>query len=235
LDRELATASRERAQSRITPTKRERIVVNEVPPTVAERSPVRIGVFMTLVAVGFAALIGVIAVADANSTGSAVGIGAVTAVAVFIAGGTIACALACLVRRRTETLALMGIAAAALAIDLFVLATWREIDDETYGKLTAIAFIWTIFGLPMLGLALAVRPREQLARALFLEAMVTAIAAGLIATWLIASTGGEITPLSPFGLSSIADESLLRPLAVALVLLSTSWFGALAASRLEQS
>jgi len=106
---------------------------------------------------------------------------------------------------------------------------------ETYGKLTAIAFIWTIFGLPMLGLALAVRPREQLARALFLAAMVAAIVAGLIATWLIASTGGEITPLSPFGLSSIADENLLRPLAVALVLLSTSWFGALAASRLEQS
>lgn len=190
---------------------------------------------MTLAALGFAALIGVIAIADADSTGSAVGIGAGAAVTVFAAGGTIACALACLVRRHTEILALGCIAAAALAIDLFVLAIWREIDDETYGKLTAIAFVWTIFGLPLLGLALAVRPRGQLTRALFIGAMVAAIVAGLIATWLIASTGEEVTPLSPFGLSSIADESLLRPLAVALVLLSTLWLGALAASRLEQS
>jgi len=190
---------------------------------------------MTLVALGFAALIGVIAVADADSVGSAVGVGAGAAVTVFTAGGTIACALACLVRRRTEILALACIAASALAIDLFVLATWREIGDETYGKITAIAFVWTIFGLLMLGLALAVHPREQLARALYLGAMVAALVAGLISTWLIVSTGGEVTPLSPFGLSSIADESLLRPLAVALVLLSTLWFGALAASRLERS
>ena len=209
--------------------------MSEVPLAVAERSPVRIGAFMALAALGFAALIGVIAVADAESVGSAVGVGAGAAVTVFTAGGTIACALACLVRRRTEILALGSIAVSALAIDLFVLAIWREIDDETYGKITTIAFVWTIFGLLMLGLTLAVRPREQLARALYLGAMVATGVAGLIATWLIASTGGDVTPLSPFGLASIADESLLRPLAVALVLLSTLWFGALAASRLERA
>lgn len=206
-----------------------------MPSAVAEQSPVRIGVFMTQAALGFAALIGVIAIADADGTGSAVGTGAGVALTVFIAGGTIACALACLVRRRTEILALGGIAASALAIDLFVLATWREIDDETYGKLTAIAFVWTLLGLPLLGLSLAVRPREQLTRALYLGATLAAILAGLIATWLIGSTGGEVTPLSPLGLTAVADESLLRPLAVTLVLLSTLWFGALAASRLEQS
>jgi hypothetical protein len=207
-----------------------------VPSAVAEQSPIRIGVIMLLAALGFAALIGVIAVIDADGPGSAVGIGAGTAATVFTTGGTIACALACLVRRRTETLALGSIAASALAIDLFVLAIWREINDETYGKLTVIAFAWTIFGLVMLGLALAVRPREQLVRALYLGAMATAIVAGLIATWLIASSGGDVTPLSPFGLSSaVADESLLRPLAIALALLSTLWFGALAASRLERS
>lgn len=206
-----------------------------MPSGVAERSPVRIGAFMALAALGFAALIGVIAVVDADGTGSALGIGAVVAVTIFVAGGNLACALACLARRRAEILALGSIAASALAIDLFVLSIWREIDDETYGKLTAIAFVWTIFGLPILGLVLAVRPRAQLARALFLGAIAASIVAGLIATWLIASTGGGVTPLSPFGITSIADASLLRPLAVALVLLSTMWFGALAAGRLEQS
>lgn len=65
--------------------------------------------------------------------------------------------------------------------------------------------------------------------------MVAALVPGLISTWLLASTGGEVTSLSPIGFSSIAHESLLRPLAVALVLLSTLWFGALAASRLERT
>jgi hypothetical protein len=191
---------------------------------------------MLLAALGFAALVGVIAVADADSVGSAIGIGAGTAVTVFTVGGTIACALACLVRRRTELLALGSIAVSALAIDLFVLAIWREINDETYGKLTAIAFAWTIFALVMLGLVLAVRPRDQLARTLYVGAIAAAVVAGLIATWLLASSGGDISPLSPFGLSpAVADESLLRPLAIALVLLSTLWFGALAASRLERS
>jgi hypothetical protein len=37
------------------------------------------------------------------------------------------------------------------------------------------------------------------------------------------------------GIESITDESLLRPLAVSLVLLPALWFGALAASRLERS
>lgn len=145
---------------------------------------------MTLVARGFAALVGVIAIADADSVGSAVGVGAGAAVTVFTAGGTIAC---------------------------------------------AIAFVWTILALLMLGLALAVHPREQLTGALYLGAMVAALFPGLISTWLLASTGGEVTSLSPIGFSSIAHESLLRPLAVALVLLSTLWFGALAASRLERT
>jgi hypothetical protein len=174
-------------------------------------------------------------VIDADGPGSAVGIGAGTAATVFTAGGTIACALTCLVRRRTEILALGGIAASGLAIDLFVLAIWREIDDETYAKIAGIAFVWTFFGLLMLGLTLAVHARERLARALYLGAMLASAIAGLISSWLIATTGDEFTPFSPFGLESISDESLLRPLAAALVLLSTLWFGALAASRLEQS
>jgi hypothetical protein len=89
---------------------------------------------MALAALGFAALIGVIAVVDADGTGSALGIGAGVAVTIFVAGGNLACALACLARRRAEILALGSIAASALAIDLFVLSIWREIDDETTGS-----------------------------------------------------------------------------------------------------
>lgn len=189
---------------------------------------------MTLAALGIAALVGIIAVVDAGGAASAVAIGAGTTVTVFVAGGTIACALACLVRRRTEILALGGIAVSGLAIDLFVLAIWREIGSETYAKVAAIAFVWTFFGLLMLGLTLAVEARDSLTRALYLGAMIAAAAAGLISSWLVATNGGLITPLSPFGVESISSDSLLRPLAAALVLLSTLWFAALATSRLDR-
>lgn len=190
---------------------------------------------MTLVALGFAALIGVIAVLDADGTGSAIAVGAATSVTVFVAGGTIACGLACLVRGRSEILALGGLVAACLAVDLFVLAIWRDIDNATYGKFAELSFVWTFFALLMLALALAVVPRNRLTRALYIGAMASAAVAGLISTWLIV-TGDYVTPLEPlFGLESVWDGALLRPFAVTLVLLSTLWFGALAASRLERS
>jgi len=195
-----------------------------------DRSPLRVGALMTVVGLGLAGLIGVIAVFDAGDSGSAVGIGAATAVTVFGTGATIACGLACLVRRRAELLALGGIAASGLAVDLFALAIWREITDETYGKIAAIAFVWSFFGLLMLGLTLAVRPRESLARALYLGALVAAAAGGLIATWLIARTGDVVSTISPVGGQPFSDESLLRPLAATLLLLPAVWFGALAAS-----
>jgi hypothetical protein len=209
--------------------------MSESAPAVSERSHLRIGVRTILAMLGFAALIGLVAVVDADGVGSAVAVGAGTAATVFAAGGTIACALACLVRRRAEILALGGLAVSGFAVDLFVVEAWRGIDNETYGKIIAIAFVWTFFGLLMLGLTLAVQARNALGRGLYLGAMGAAAAAGLISTWLIATTGGAVTPSSPLGLESISGESLLRPLAVALVLLSTLWFGALAASRLERS
>lgn len=198
-------------------------------------SPLRIGVLMTLVALGFAAVVGVIAVIDAGNVASAIGVGLGTAATIFLAGATIVCALACLVRGRVEILALAAVAAAGLAVDLFVLAIWLEIDDDTYGKIVSIAFVWTFFGLIGLGLALAVQARETLGRVLYIGALAATVVAGLILTWLIATTGGSITPTSAFGIESITDESLLRPLAVSLVLLAALWFGALAASRLERS
>ena len=110
-----------------------------------------------------------------------------------------------------------------------------RIDDATYGKIVSVAFVWTFFGLIGLGLSLAVQAQRSLARALYLATMFATAVAGLISTWLIATTGGAITPAtSPFWLESITDESLLKPLGAAFVLLATLWFGALAASRLER-
>ena len=209
--------------------------MSETPISATDLSPLRIAVFMTLAALGFAAIVGVIAVIDADHVSSAVGRGFGAAATVFVAGATIACGLACLVRGRAEILALAAVAAAGLAIDLFVLALWLDIDDDTYGKIAATAFVWTFFGLIGLGLALAVQARETLPRVLYIGAMAAAIAGGLILTWLIVTTGGSVTPTSAVGLEDITDESLLRPLAVALVLLATLWFGALAASRLERA
>jgi hypothetical protein len=197
-------------------------------------SPLRIGVLMTFVGLGSAAIMGVVAVIDASNVASAFGTGLGIAATIFLAGATIACALACLVRGRVEILALAAVAAAGLAVDLFVFAIWLEIDDETYGKIASIAFVWTFFGLIGLGLALAVHARETLARVLYIGAMAAAVVAGLILTWLIATAGGSITPTSAVGIESITDESLLRPLAVSLVLLAALWFSALAASRLER-
>jgi len=209
--------------------------MSETPIPAPDLSPLRIAVFMTLAALGFAAVVGVIAVIDADNVISAVGSGFGTSAIVFVAGATIACGLACLGRGRVEIVALAAVAAAGLAIDLFVLAIWLDIDDDTYGKIAAVAFIWTFFGLIGLGLALAVQARETLARVLYLGAMAAVVAAGLILTWLIVTTGGSVTPTSAVGLEDITDESLLRPLAVALVLMAALWFGALAASRLERT
>ena len=208
--------------------------MSDAPASSPDLSPLRIGVVMTLAALGLATLIGLIAVFDASNRGSAVGIGAGIAVMIFTVGGTIACGLACLVRRRGELLALGALAASGLAIDLFTLAIWQEIDDETYGKIAAIAFVWTLVGLLVLGLTLAVQAREQPARVLYVGATIASGVVGLISSWLIATTGGAVNPIAPVGLETITDESLLRPLAAALVLLSALWFAALAASRLER-
>jgi hypothetical protein len=93
--------------------------MSEAVTAVSERSLLRVGVLMILAMLGFAALVGLVAVVDADGVGSAVGVGAGTAATVFAAGGTIACALACLARRRAEILALGGLAVSGLAVDLF--------------------------------------------------------------------------------------------------------------------
>jgi hypothetical protein len=196
----------------------------------AGRSPLEIGVLITLVMIGLAGLLGFIAVIDADSAASAFGTAAGTTATVFLTGGTIACALACLKRRRAELAALGALVAAGLAMDLLVLAIWFEIDSEPYGKVTGVAFVWSFFALVVLGLALAVGSPDVISRALYRGTVVAAVCAGLIATWLIATAGSVFDPVEAIG-----DEGLLRALGAALVLLAALWFGALAVSRLERS
>src|SRR5262249_35666946 len=158
---------------------------------------------------------------------------------IFETGATAACALACLVRGRLEALSLGALVAAGLAVDLFALAIWLEIDSEAYGKITGVAFLWSLFGLIILGLSLAVHPRDALARWLYLGAVGASLLAGVFATVLVVDAGGNGTvfssstgpvPIAPFG-----TESVLRPLGAALVLLAALWFGALAASRVDRA
>lgn len=196
-----------------------------------------IGIMIVLVSMAVAGLIGLIAVFDADSNIGAAGMGFGIALLIFETGATAACALACLVRGRLEALSLGALVAAGLAVNLFALAIWLEIDSEAYGKVTGVAFVWALFGLVILGLSLAVRPRDALARSLYFAALGASLLAGVLATVLIVDAGrngvgfysnGPV-PIAPFG-----NESVLRPLGAALVLLAVLWFGALAASRVER-
>lgn len=195
-----------------------------------------LGVLIVLVSMGIAGVVGLIAVLDANSDIGAFGIGFGAALLIFQAGATIACALGCLARRRFEALSIGALVAAGLSVDLFLLAIWLDIDDETYGKVLGIAVVWAFFALLILGLALAAQPRDSLARSLYLGAIGASLLAGILASVLIISSGDAARVADvPTGITSIADESLLRPLAAVLVVLASLWFAALATSRVDRS
>jgi hypothetical protein len=207
--------------------------VDDAPPTAAALSRLDLGVLITLVCLGIGGACGLIAVVDAGNDFSAIGKGLGVALVVVQSGATIACALACLARRRVELLALAGLVAAGLAIDLFVLEIWLSIESETYAKLAGIAYAWTFFGLIALGLTLAARPRDTLARGLYLGAVGASLLGGVIATALILSAGKAdvVRTTAPIPISSLGDESLLRPLGAVLVVIATLWFATLAATR----
>jgi hypothetical protein len=193
-------------------------------------------VLVVLVSMAVAGVVGLIAVLDADSDIAAVGVGFGVAYVIFLAGGTIACALACLARGRLEALSLGALVATGLAVDLLVLAIWLEIDNEAYAKLIGIAFVVTVFGLIVLGLSLACQPRDSLARYLYFGAVGASLLGAAIATFLVLDTGTEdFVPTAgpvpaPFG-----NGDLLRTLAATFVVLAALWFAALAASRVERT
>jgi hypothetical protein len=208
----------------------------------ATRSPLATGSLTALATLGLAALLGVIAVLDEGGEAAAFGTGFGIAVVVFVSGATIVVGLACLARGRAEVVALAGVAVAGVALDLLVLAVWREIEDETYAKVAIIAGAWTFYALIALGLALAVGALGRLSRVLYLCALVVTLAAGLISTYLIA-TAGDQQPVSDdfsddslytFGVD-IGQNDLLRVLGLTFVLIATFWFGTIAAQRLERA
>jgi hypothetical protein len=206
------------------------------PPPAAsrERSLLQIGSMLTLAAIAFAALVGVIAVVDTDSSPAGFGVGFGIALLIFLAGATLACGLACLVRGRAEVVALAAIVASCLALDLIVLAIWLEIGNEAYGKTAGVAFAWSLFALIVLGLALAVERPQRLALALYSSVVGLAVLGGLISTWLIltAASNEFAATASPVQALPASDDGLLRVLGVILVLMAALWFGALAASRL---
>ena len=196
-----------------------------------------IGMMIVLVSTGIAGLIGLVAVLSADSEAGAVGIGFGLAVLIFQTGATVATALGCLARRRLEALSIASLIVAGVAVDLFALALWLEIDNEAYGKLVGIAFVWALFGLIILGLSLAAQPRDALARWLYVGAVGASLLAGVLATVLIIDAGGGdvVVATAPLPVEQFGNENLLRPLAAVVVVLAALWFGALAASRVEKS
>ena len=194
-----------------------------------------IGVLIVLVTMAIAGVVGLIAVLDANSDVAAVGVGFGVAYVIFFAGGTIACALACLARRRLEALSLGALVASGLGVDLLVLAFWLDIDSEAYVKLAGIAFVATVFGLIVLGLSLACRPQDSLARTLYLCAVGASLVGAALAALLVLTTGGEdFGPTVAAVPVPLGNGDLLRSLAATLVALAALWLAALAASRVER-
>jgi hypothetical protein len=216
--------------------------VSEIQQPQPERQPEQqafsrldIGMLIVLVSMAIAGVVGLIAVLSADNALAAVGIGFGVAYVIFISGGTIACALACLARGRLETLSLGALVATGLAVDLLALAIWLDIDSEAYGKLIGIAFVVSVFGLIVLGLTLACQPRDSLARYLYFAAVGVSVLGAILAAVLVLDAGVEdatgtfATVPVPF-----ENESLLRPLAAVVVVLAALWFAALAASRVER-
>ena len=204
-----------------------------VPPSF---SRLDIGMLVVLVSMAIAGVVGLIAVLDADNDYAALGIGFGVVWIIFFAGGTIACALACLARGRLEALSLGALFAAGLAVDLLVLAIWLDIDDGWYGKLVGLAFVGALFGLVVLGLTLACQPRDTLARYLYFGAVGASLLGAVVAWLLILTSGGDDFAPSVFGNQVAFDvgNEFIRPLAAILVVVAALWFAALAASRIER-
>jgi hypothetical protein len=205
-------------------------------PAANSWSLLEIGGLITLAALAFAAVVGVIAVVDTDSSPAGFGIGIGIAILIFFSGATIACALACLARRRMEVVALGSLVAACLSIDLVVLAIWLEIDNEAYGKTAGVLSVWSFFALVVLALAIAIGAPQRLALALYTGTVTAAVVSGLLSTWLIVTAEDDEAVASastPYAdLLPIGNDALLQVLGAMLVLLAAFWFGALAASRL---
>ena len=195
-----------------------------------------IGALITLTTLAVAAVVGLITVFDAGNRYSAIANGLGITFLVFLGGATISCGLACLARHRLEVVSLVGLAAVGLFVDLTAVAVWLDIESEAYGKLTGVAGAWTLFALLILGLTLAAQPHDSLGRWLYLGAVAASVLGGILASVLILDAGGDDfgAPATVFNLGSFGNESVLRPLAAVLVVNSTLWFAALAASRVER-
>jgi hypothetical protein len=195
-----------------------------------------IGMLIVLVSMAIAGVVGLIAVLDADNDYAALGIGFGVVWIIVLAGGTVACALACLARGRLEVLSLAALVAAGLAVDLLVLAVWLDIDDEWYGKLVGLALVGASFGLVVLGLTLACRPRDTLARYLYFGAVGASLLGAFTAALLVLTAGGDDFGPSVLGNRVGLDvgNDFVRPLAAIVVVLSALWFAALAASRVER-
>ena len=208
--------------------------------TLGSRSALELGSLVALVTFGLAAVLGAIAVLDADHVASGFGIGLGVAFLVFAAGATVVCALACLARGKAELLALASVIVAGVALDLLVLAIWRDIDSETYGKVVGIGLVWSFSRTA--GVRADARGEQPG------QGSHAGRSSGLSGR----SPGRPDLDVSHRDRGrhhrrsgrhdhdrrvpvSSSDDELLRVLGLAFVLIATFWFGAIAAHRYEQA
>ncbi len=89
---------------------------------------------MTLTSFSLAGILGIVAVLDAENVASAFGTGLGVGLLIFLAGATVACALACLKRGGADLLALGGIFTSGVALDLLLLAIVLDVQNETTAR-----------------------------------------------------------------------------------------------------
>ena len=175
---------------------------------------------------------------SSGGSGLGTGFGIGVAVMIFIAGGTIACG-ARMPRRGDEPrlLALASDRGAGLAIDLLRRSPiWLEIDDETYGKIAAIAFVWTLLRLARARAHARGAAASRAARASALRRRHDRVSRRRTHR-LVAHRnggGGPVGLASPVGLvrRHHRRRACCACSRASLVLLAALWFAALAASRL---
>ena len=196
--------------------------------------PLRAACLLTLAGVTVAALCALAAVLGESSGGSAAGEGFGLGVTILLASGTVACALACLGRKRLELFAILGIVAAVGAVDLVAVGVWRNVDSVDYGKVLAAFAVWALASLLLLSLVLAAPLSGPMTRLLRFASNGAIVVAALVAIRLVFSAGeGSFGGIAPFGFS--AGRTELRLLGVAIVIGTAAWLATVTASRFERA
>ncbi len=203
-------------------------------PGPAGMSPLRLGALATLTGLAVATAFALISIVDADAAAGAVAQGVGIGVITFAAGAVFVCALACLARRTLELVSLVAIVVAAIALDLAVIGVWLDVQNDAYGKVVGVAFVWTLVLFFVLALVLAASEQGRVSRVLFAVTALAYAAVGVLLSDLVLR--GEDAVEDPFGLLGNGIGSAeLRLLGAAFVIGAASWLATVTTARLQRS